>query len=211
MAERQIDGFTFEEYVEKFYEVNREGHSYTDKWDADINGFPCSIKHTKKGQAVCCADLFRQASVKEDFIMIVDFYTSTSDDIHFLYIPGNAWHSYFMELPDFYDKFKFALDSVSHSHKDDAKWKELREDCVNFWKKHTNQRITVNGKRDHKEKNGQKRWQCSINQTNFFEEFIPKYEISEEEYFKCLEKLKATGREINLTGSTHLTVQYLNV
>lgn len=208
MAERQVDGFIFEDYVEKNLEVSREGHPYTDKWDADINGFPCSIKHTQKGQAICCADLFRQASIKEDFIMIVDFYTSTSDDIHFLYIPGEDWHSHFMELSDFYDKFKFALDSVSNDRKDDELWTSLRKDCVAFWKKNTTGRITPNGKRDH---GTQKRWQCSINKTNFFAEFLPKYEISEEEYFKCLEKLKAMDRETNLTGSTHLTVQYLNV
>lgn len=208
MAERQIAGFDFEHYVENELGVNRNGHNYTDKWDGDINGFPISIKHTAQGQAICCADLFRQASIAEDFIMIVDYYTNNSNDIHFLYIPGKAWHSYFMDLEDFEEKFRTALNNVSNDKTDDIKWTKYRKDCVAFWKEHTNKIITVNGKRDHKD---QKRWQCSINKTNFFKELLPKYEISKEEYFKCLEKLRAMDEKMNLTGFTHLPVQYLYV
>lgn len=210
-TERQGHGFTFEEYVEKNYGVNRKGHTYTDKWDADINSFPCSIKNIKINGAVDCADLFRQASIHEDFIMIVHFYKNKNeinlDDLHFLYIPGEAWHSYFLDLDKFEVQFKNALNSVSNSHADDDLWTKLRLECVDFWKKNTKGKITVNGKRDH---STQKRWQCSINKTNFFQEFLPKYEISKEEYFKCLEKLKAMDKKTNLTDSIHLTVQYLH-
>lgn len=178
MAERQWHGFTFEKYVEENYGVNREGKKYTDKWDGELNNHPVSIKHIKKGNAIDLADLFRQASIDEDFYLIVDFYetltVSDSDEIHILYIPKEAWKSYFMPLDKFEKKFRNALDSVTNSPEDDAKWTELRTDCVNYWKQNTNKCITVNGKRDHKK---QKRWQCSINKTNFYKEFLPKYEI----------------------------------
>lgn len=179
MAERQWHGFKFEEYIEKVYGVNREGKTYTDKWDGELNGHPVSIKHIKKGNAVDLADLFRQASIKEDFYLFVDFYetltVSDSDEIHILYIPGEKWQSYFLPCENFEAKFKNALNSVTNDVKDDEKWNELRNDCVSFWKKNTNGFITVNGKRDHKR---QKRWQCSINKTNFYKEFIPNYEIT---------------------------------
>lgn len=180
--ERQWAGFSFEEYVEKVYGVDRSAKTYTDIWDGELYGRPVSIKHTQKGQAVCLADLFRQASNEEDFFMFVDFYetptVSETDDIHIFYIPAKKWHTYFMDIEKFEDRFKNALKSVTNDKKDDEKWTQLRKECVKFWKENTNKIITVNGKRDHKD---QKRWQCSINKTNFFKEIIPKYEITEEE------------------------------
>ena len=181
-SERQGHGFAFEDYVEQVYHVNRQGKTYTDKWDGELNGHPVSIKHIKKGNAVDLADLFRQASISEDFYLFVDFYdtltVSNTDDIHILYIPAQEWQTYFMPLESFEEKFRNALNAVSNDPKDDKKWTELRTDCVNYWKANTNKFITVNGKRDH---GHQKRWQCSINKTNFFKEFIPKYEITKEE------------------------------
>ncbi len=183
-TERQGHGFTFEEYVEKYYHVDRTDSNYTSKWDGKLNNHPVSIKHIKKGNAVDCADLFRQASIDEDFYMFVDFYetdtVSETDDLHILYIPHQAWQSYFMPLEQFETKFRDTLAAVSNDKADDAKWNKLRKECVDFWKKNTPQIITVNGKRDHKR---QKRWQCSINKTNFFKELIPKYEITEEELY----------------------------
>ncbi len=82
--------------------------------------------------------------------------------------------SYFMPLENFETKLKNCLKAVSNDKKDDKKWTELRKKCVKFWKENTSGFITLNGKRDHK---AQKRWQCSINKTNFFKEFLPKYQI----------------------------------
>jgi len=183
-TERQGHGFAFEDYIEKYYKVNRDNKSYTDKWDGEYNGYPVSIKHIKKGNAVDLADVFRQASINEDFIMFVDFYetetVSDSDEIHILFIPGEKWQSYFMPLNLFEDKFKNVLASVTNDKSDDNKWTLLRKECVNFWKQNTNGFITLNGKRDHKK---QKRWQCSINKTNFYKEFLPKYKITKEEFY----------------------------
>jgi len=177
MPERQKHGFDFEKYIAGQYNVILNS-SYTSKWDGELNGHPVSIKHIKKGNAVDLADLFRQASIEEDFYMFLDYYTDTSDEIHILYIPANEWKKYFMPLKDFETLFKNALNNVSNDPKDDNKWTALRKECVDYWRNNTNQIITVNGKRDHKT---QKRWQCSINNTNMHKEILPKYKISEEE------------------------------
>lgn len=187
-SERQGHGFNFEEYVEKFYNVDRSqdgyGKNYTDPWDGKYKNYPVSIKHIKKGNAIDLADVFRQASITEDFYMFVDFYetetVSDSDDIHILFIPATKWNLYFAPLEKFEDKFRNVLKSVSNDKTDDTKWDELRKECVQYWKNITTGFITLNGKRDHKK---QKRWQCSINKTNFFKEFLPKYEITEEEFY----------------------------
>lgn len=183
-TERQAHGFIFEDYVEKEYGVNRENKTYTDKWDGEWRGYPVSIKHIKKGNAVDLGDIFRQASINQDFFMFVDFYetptVSDSDDIHILFIPAEKWQEYFMPLDKFENKFRNALTSVTNNKVDDQKWTQLRTECVNYWKENTNKIITPNGKRDHK---SQKRWQCSINKTNFFNEIIPNYEITKEEFY----------------------------
>ena len=188
-GERQGHGFLFEDYVETAYGVNREGKSYTDKWDGEWRGYPVSIKHIKKGNAVDLGDIFRQASITEDFFMFVDFYetetVSNSDEIHILFIPAADWRKYFLPLDKFETKFREALNSVTNDRADDNKWTKLRSDCVAYWKNNTPGLITPNGKRDHR---SQKRWQCSINKTNFFKEFVPKYKITEEEFYATRNK-----------------------
>lgn len=187
--ERQAHGFLFEEYIESTYGINRNNQNYTSKWDGEWKGYPVSIKHIKKGNAVDLGDIFRQASINEDFFMFVGFYddltTFNTEDIYILFIPVSSWKQYFMPVENFEVKFKNALSSVSNNKSDDNKWTELRKDCVKFWKENTSGFITPNGKRDHRT---QKRWQCSINKTNFFKEFIPKYKITEEEFYATRNK-----------------------
>lgn len=188
-TERQAHGFLFEEYVESIYGIDRSNKTYTDKWDGEWRGFPVSIKHIKKGNAIDLGDIFRQASINEDFFMFIDFYetqtVSETDEIHILFIPAKSWQNYFMPTEKFELKFRNALSSVSNDKEDDQKWTELRKDCIKFWKNNTSGFITPNGKRDHR---SQKRWQCSINKTNFFKEFLPKYEITEEEFYATRNK-----------------------
>lgn len=178
-TERQAHGFIFENDIINKYNIQKNC-DYTGKWDGYLaSGIPVSIKHIKRGNAIDLADLFRQAAITEEFILIIGFYDNiTPDDIYILHFPAGQWHNYFLDVSNFEDKFKNALASVSNNSSDDAKWSLLRKECVNFWKQNTSGYITVNGKRDHKT---QKRWQCSINKTNFFKEFLPKFQISEED------------------------------
>lgn len=178
-TERQAHGFIFEDNIINKYKIQKNS-DYTGKWDGYLaSRIPVSIKHIKRGNAIDLADLFRQAAIIEEFILIIGFYDNTnSDDIYILHFPAGQWHNYFLDIQNFEDKFKNALSSVSNDSSDDAKWTRLRKECVDFWKQNTNGYITVNGKRDHKT---QKRWQCSINKTNFFKEFLPKFQITEED------------------------------
>ena len=150
--ERQWHGFKFQDYVKEKYGVNLSAE-YTGKWDGKWGNYPVSIKHIKKGNAVDLADVFRQASISEDFFMFVDFYetetVSESDELYILFIPAKSWNSYFMPLDKFEAKFKNALKSVTNDKKDDDKWTALRKECVKYWKQNTTGHITLNGKRDH--------------------------------------------------------------
>ena len=55
---------------------------------------------------------------------------------------------------------------------DDEKWKEGRIALTDKWKEQTTNLIRPRFKRDHKT---QKRMQCAINYSDFYEYFIPKY------------------------------------
>lgn len=187
-TERQAHGFIFEDDIINKYNIQKN-YDYIGKWDGYLaSGIPVSIKHIKQGNAIDLADLFRQAAITEEFILIIGFYNDiTPDDIYILHFPTGQWHNYFLDVSSFEDKFKNALASVSNDSSDDAKWSSLRKECVKFWKQNTNSYITVNGKRDHKT---QKRWQCSINKTNFFKEFLPKFQISEEDLINYAKRNK---------------------
>lgn len=176
--ERQSHGFSFEKYLENKYNIVLST-SYTAKWDGVYNNHPISIKTAKKGNAIDLGDIFRQANISEDFYLIVNFYTATENDIHFLYIPWQEWKKYFMELSIFEPIFRDALETVSNDRKDDKKWRQLMTDCKTLWKQNTPNIVRPNGKRDHK---SQKRWQCSICNSLFIKEILPKYEISEDEF-----------------------------
>lgn len=177
--ERQKHGFIFENYIKDKYGVILNSN-YTAEWDGIYKGFPVSIKYIKKGNSIDLGSLFRQSNITTDFYLFVNFYENPKDikdsNTYILFIKHEQWLKYFMPLDKFYDIFKDALDSVSNDIKDDTKWSILRLKCINFWKENTNNIITVNGKRDHKK---QKRWQCSISYTKFFNELVPKYQIME--------------------------------
>lgn len=177
--ERQAHGFNFEQYVSNKYGITLSGE-YTSKWDGEYNGLPISIKHIANGNAVDLGDIFRQASITEPFYMLVGFYTDSNfdnDDIYLLHFNQNEWHQFFMDVDQFEDKFRGALDAVTNNKEDDDKWKILMNDCKNYWKEHTPNIVRPNGKRDHKL---QKRWQCSICNSLFFKEIIPKFGVEED-------------------------------
>lgn len=177
--ERQAHGFQFEQTVSQLFDIELN-NEYTGLWDGKKNNIPVSIKHIKKGYAIDLGDIFRQASILEEFYMVIGFYDDKcSDQIYILHFQQNEWHNYFMDLKAFQPFFKNALDSVSNSYEDDEKWKKLLIDCKQLWKENTPNIVRPNGKRDHKK---QKRWQCSISNTLFYKEILPKYEISKESF-----------------------------
>lgn len=177
--ERQAHGFVFEKEISNKFNINLNNKNYTGLWDGEKNNIPVSIKHIKKGNAIDLGDIFRQASITNEFYMIIGFYEGADSDIHILHFNENEYHKMFMDLDKFENVFRSGLASVSNDSSDDEKWKQILSDCKKMWKDNTPNIVRPNGKRDHKK---QKRWQCSINNTSFFKDIVPKYEISVEEF-----------------------------
>ena len=70
--------------------------------------------------------------------------------------------------------FKKMLLSVSNNKEDDNKWKTLMNEGKQLWKNKTPNLISPRFKRDHK---NQKRIQCAITNKNFYNYFLPKFEV----------------------------------
>lgn len=173
-SERQGHGFVFEEYVESKYGVNRNDAQYTAKWDGSLNGIPVSIKTAKIGTDVEMADFRRNAENTEDFYLFVGFWEGEKTNIvdeHVLLIRGEEWHELFPT--HFVQDFAEMLDNITNSHEDDAKWRDMIAEQKERWQEETQNLIRPRFKRDHK---SQKRVQCAINNGDFFNYFVPKYE-----------------------------------
>lgn len=102
--------------------------------------FTANKRICRCSNAVDLGDIFRQASITEPFYMLVGFYTDSNfdnDDIYLLHFNQNEWHQFFMDVDQFEDKFRGALDAVTNNKEDDDKWKILMNDCKNYWKEHT--------------------------------------------------------------------------
>lgn len=174
LGERQSHGFKFEEYVKSNYNIQpcSNGH-YTYKWDGILNGRPVSIKTEKLGSDVEMASFMRNAANTDDFYLIVGFWEGTKDNIvkiETLFILGDEWHKLFNQ--EIVQECQNFLDSVTNDVSDDEKWKIGRIALTSKWKEQTSNLIRPRFKRDHK---AQKRMQCAINNSDFYEYFIPKY------------------------------------
>jgi len=172
--ERQQHGFSFEQEMIRKYGIIKS-KEYTSKWDGKLNGFPVSIKIAKYGTDIEMADIFRQMEVEEDFYLIVGFWQDNKMNIverYMLKINGKEYHSLFNL--DFKQRLQSLLCEITNSHEDDEKWRlqitQLRKD----WKNGTPNLIRLRFKRDHK---SQKRIQCAINNKDFYNYFIKRYEV----------------------------------
>lgn len=86
------------------------------------------------------------------------------------------WDAYYNNIPVSikYEKFKTLLSSITNNRKDDERWKNEINLLKKEWKNSTPNLIRPRFKRDHKK---QKRIQCAINNKDFYNYFIPKYEV----------------------------------
>ena len=173
-GERQKHGFKFEEYVKAKFNILPcpEGH-YTYKWDGMLDGHPVSIKTEKVGSDIEMASFIRNAVNIDSFYLIVGFWDGEKDNIvsiETLFIPGDEWHKLFNQ--DIVQECQEFLDTITNDISDDDKWKEGRIALTDKWKEQTTNLIRPRFKRAHKT---QKRMQCAINNTDFYEYFIPKY------------------------------------
>ena len=172
--ERQKHGFSFEQQCKDKYGIVLS-NEYTSKWDGKLNEIPISIKTEKFGSDVEMADFFRNQQVNEDFYLLVGFWKDQKDNIveeHLLKIKGDEYHQMFSE--NYTDRLHNLLDNITNDKSDDAKWKEQIASIRKDWKNDTPNLIRLRFKRDHK---SQKRIQCAINNKDFYNYFIPNYEV----------------------------------
>ena len=172
--ERQSHGFIYQSEVSKRLGIE-ESTEYTSKWDGFLDGHPVSIKTIKKGSSIDMADYFRISSITESFYLIVGFWEGSTDNIveeYILFIDGAEFHALFPE--GFEDKLHTLLNSVTNDHADDEKWNTLRKAVSAEYKANCPNLVSLRFKRDHK---SQKRIQCAINKSAFYNYFIPKYEV----------------------------------
>lgn len=177
--ERQLHGFSFEQSVAEKYGVALSDN-YTDKWDGRLDGIPVSIKTEKYGSDVEMADVFRQMDVSEDFYLIVGFWDGDKTNIveqHILKVNGEEYSSLFNR--DFAPRLHDLLDNITNDRSDDAKWKTQITLLRKEWKEQTPNLVRLRFKRDHK---SQKRIQCAINNKDFYNHFIPNYEVTDGEW-----------------------------
>lgn len=174
--ERQAHGFSFEQYATKKYEIELNS-DYTGKWDGLYCGEPISIKIEKKGSDVEMADIFRNMDIDNNFYLLVGFWDGAKDNVtdeFLLHIDCNEYTSLFNKEMSY--KFKTLLNSITNDHSDDEKWKKEISILKREWKDSTPNLIRPRFKRDHKT---QKRIQCAINNKDFYNYFIPKYEVNQ--------------------------------
>ena len=174
VGERQGHGFKFENYIKNLFNIQScpEGH-YTYKWDGMLNGYPVSIKTEQNGSDIEMASFIRNAENTNSFYLIVGFWEGTKDNIvtiETLFIDGNEWHQLFNQ--SLVQECQNFLYEITNDYSDDEKWKKGCEILRNRWQTETSNLIRPRFKRDHKT---QKRMQCAINYTDFYNYFIPKY------------------------------------
>lgn len=175
--ERQAHGFSFEQYAREKYNV-KLNENYTDKWDGSYNGEPISIKTEKYSSDVEMADIFRNMNIDSDFYLLVGFWEDNKNNVveeHLLHVNGGEYSSLFNK--EMAGKFKDLLDNITNDKSDDARWKEEITVLKKEWKESTSNLVRPRFKRDHKT---QKRIQCAINNKDFYNYFIPKYEVNKD-------------------------------
>lgn len=174
MAERQKHGFIFEQQViDDLSLIKSTG--YTDVYDAcDKEGISYQIKCIKKGSSIDMGDFFRNAKKKKDFYLIIGFWENEKKNIvevRKLYIDYKEWNKIFEGFDAFVELKDWITNKVSNSYDYDSTWKiEMA-----YWKKeYGNRKIKLRFKRDH---SSQRRIQCAINNRDFYDYFLKRYEI----------------------------------
>lgn len=170
--ERQIAGFEFERLAAEVYGIELSSN-YTDKFDGTLNGISVSIKFEKYGTDIEMAGYFRKANLETDFYLLVGFHKNFKiEEVHWLYIPANDYHALFSnDCSVFFSKM---LKEITNDYQDDEKWHLLVQEAKTMWKENIPNLIRHRFKRDHK---AQKRIQCAINNKDFYNYFLPKYEV----------------------------------
>jgi hypothetical protein len=173
-TERQGHGFTYQSI---FCSRNNlvENVDYTAPYDAysKIDKEPWSIKNPKNGCDVELGDVFLRSKVDSDFYMQVAFWENETSNIvsqHTVKIDKDFWLTCFdYELLD--ELKRWLTNEVSNDKSYDKEWEEK---CSHYKKLWGDRPIRLRFKRDSKK---QKRIQCAINNSYFFDKIIPTFGI----------------------------------
>lgn len=173
-GERQGHGFKFEKLAKSMFDIQPcpKGH-YTYKWDGVLNGYPVSIKTECNGTDVEMASFLRNATNTDSFYLIVGFWEGSKDNIvtiETLFVDGDEWHTLFSQ--EIVQDCQDFLREITNDYSDDDKWKVGCAALQSRWKQETPNLVRPRFKRDHK---NQKRMQCAINYSDFYNYFIPRY------------------------------------
>lgn len=173
-GERQWHGFKFENFIKEKFNILPcpDGH-YTYKWDGMLNDYPVSIKTEKLTSDIEMASFIRNATNTDSFYLIVGFWEETKDNIvtiETLFIDGTEWHQLFNEA--IVQECQEFLQQITNDISDDDNWRKGCKILKDKWVNETPNLIRPRFKRDHKT---QKRMQCAINYSDFYNYFIPKY------------------------------------
>ena len=173
-GERQSHGFKFETFIkEKFNIQPCPNDHYTYKWDGMLNGYPVSIKNEQNGSDIEMASFMRNATNTDNFYLIVGFWENSKDNIvaiETLFINGDEWHQLFNE--EIVKECQNFLQEITNDTSDDFRWKKGCKILKEKWAITTPNLVRPRFKRDHKT---QKRMQCAINYSDFYNYFIPRY------------------------------------
>jgi len=170
MAERQIHGFLYEQkcFVD-FPWWTSNGDEYTAKWDGYDTRLkmPISIKCIQKGASIDFGDIFRMASIDEDWVLRVGFWEGEKTNIveeYTIIIRKSEWQKLIGDIETF-KVAKIEMNSISNDYSDDEKWEKFRLEYKMLW---GDSIFQPRFKRDHKK---QKRIQCGITYNNLKEYF----------------------------------------
>ena len=170
MAERQMHGFLYEKKCfADFPWWTSNSDEYTNKWDGYDTELemPVSIKCIQKGQSVEFGDMFRMASIDEDWLLRVGFWEVEKDNIveeHLIEIDKDDWQSLLGDIESF-KRAKIEMKSISNDYSDDGKWDKFRLKYKELW---GDSILQPRFKRDH---GIQKRLQVGITHKNLKEHF----------------------------------------
>jgi hypothetical protein len=188
MPERQSHGFDYERLIIKKYNLKRSEDTRHDAYT--IDNTPVQIKCIKFGQSIDMGDYYRNKTKKQDFILIIGFWKNKRDNIveeHIIHVNHKKWDSLFRYSKA--EEMKNELKEISNSYSDDKKWKAFMQKHKYYWNKQK-RRVQLRFKRDH---NSQKRIQCAINKTDFYNYFVKWEDEAKKTVFTLSQKLLAVA------------------
>lgn len=187
MAERQVHGLNFENWIRTTFTNNAHAGSMTEKWDIEnpswntkaakyvsaFRALPVSIKTCKYGTSINFGDALRQFKNTNDFLLIVGFWIRSGNKKKFVSvkavsIASKSWRQLFAQVvtPEELKKDRLSTEQIERkikkldsTIKNTANYKEARIKAQEEKKALPQMEIVLNPKIDSK---NQRRLQCSL-------------------------------------------------